>query len=342
MQKIKNFINQNIGKPCEKALVVFRRNAIVLSTTATLALGSVGDVMGQIDIQRNYGRFLEKNVPNFNTMPSAYAKISVSFWRLRPFIQFEQRMLIFGENTVHQYDTYARNLHGGGRPDWLVESIRHEVSRNNNEFMNFNARFGVDFRVLNNTNLRAAVTGEGHWSFGVNNTAHISRRMAVKSHFGVVGGESVRGGGQQSQSRYLHPDVDGSLVKRDSFVFDVFNANSFNKLRAGIKLKIKLVTNLNLRGGVAVSHKFSLNNSSTLTEHADFGRENVMMPETRNILHFSLGIHKNFPIGVQHQPQQSSARTPRPTHRVVQPRTCPHMQPRSWERPRTFNHPTAR
>ena len=316
--------------------------------TVILTVLMVCNVQGQIDLQKIYGRFLEKNVPTFNLMPSAYAKISANFWRLRPFVKFEQRFLLFGESIIHQYDSYARNLHGGNRPDWLVSTQRLEISRSNNYFMRFNTKLGVDFRVLDGTNLRvASSSSEMNWYFGINNEIDFFRRTALKSHVSISGGEMTRlvGGWRSS---YNHPNLDGSIVQRYfSSGSDAEWRNSFTQVTAGVIFNVKLIPNFSLRMGVAVSHKFRLNDANTTSLSFDerSGRGHVEMHTTRNILHASVGVHKNFPIGIQNQPQQIAPRQQRirPTHRAL---PCPPGQMRhgrSWDRPSSvFNHPTAR
>ena len=118
--------------------------------------------------------------------------------------------------------------------------------------------------------------------------------------------------------------------------------SDFNEASLGVSLKHRLSPTLDLAFNLRASHRFGFEDIPAFRGMPEVTPMRIGPSgfDTRNILSASIGIHKNFNVGVQTpqiQRRQRQARQPRRT--TI---TCPHMQPRPWETVQPFNHPIAR
>jgi len=332
-KSLRRFWEFRIYKPCKIIVIV-----------VAVSVFNASEVKGQAQVPDMVtSEFLRKDIPAFNIVPSAYAKLSASIGRLHPFAKIEQRALLRGEHIAHKHDSYMLTFFGGSQGYFVIERLTTEIQSNNNHFLRINIKTGIDFRVIRNTNIRLALSGERlrDLHFGINNSLHLGGRTRLKTHIGVSRGNTVREithSGRTYSLPSFHDPI--QLPMREWDGQSTVYRNSFSKIKLGSKLKIRLANNLDLRVGLAASRKFTLNPTGSFQNtRVTLFKENILFPETRNIFNFSVGLHKNIPIGVQPQQAQPRPRT-RQAPRRQQMAPCPHMQPRPWETVHPFNHPS--
>ena len=333
MKKFKHFI---------KDLVDNHKKAVALAGLLTVA--GVGDAMAGLPghVSTNE-RFVYKNIPHLNIQPSIYANITSTFGRISPFVQFSQRARLFGEQLEHLYSTYHSHLFEQARPPALESSLLTEIQSSNLQLMPFYINAGIDFRIVRGTNLRIALGNFSDLSFGINNSANLSRRLRLKSSLEFTRGESQR---NILRTERVYGSLDGmnnTLIRQEGPILRT-NKNAFSKIKAGVKFKINVAPNLDLRLGMGASRKFNIRDASSeiASTHSDTGhRGRVTIPETLSLIHPSVGLSFKIPFGGFETPTAPRVRTQRPPRRQ-QMAPCPHMQPRPWETVQPFNHPIAR
>ena len=286
MKKIKNFVSQDIGKPCQKVLDAFKKayentkeyaqdkmssakyTAMKVGGTGLLAAGSIGDVQGSGYIPGNQpappsmlSHQVESSVPNMNLLIGAGAKVSFrEMARFIPFAQIQQNINLSNKNVNIRQEIvgYELRMPIPGHIIWMPTYNNKKTSEYTSSAFsssNFLINAGVDFRITNRNFVRFAINTSGFRtaspSVGFIHRFNLSDRMNIQldanKHFNV--NRNFMGSTENRTVSGLN-GFDETVSSTDQVIF----STSHNSASAGAKVKFRLTDNMNINAGVNFSH----------------------------------------------------------------------------------------
>jgi len=348
MKKLKTFIQDNIGKPCEKVMAFLKDNAYKAKYTAmkvgATAVGIAGfsNVMGQ-EVRPHapdVTTVLQTNTLSSNVHVGAHGRASVVLGRFEPFAQANIRTQLFSERNKwagamtarnHEVWSYEEGTGWTSREVWIhtrLDTAIFNVERFTNAFI---LNFGTYFKITDKNFLRFAVNfdrGQArstNMQIGFNRREQLSPRTTIDLYTYYTRGLLHLNGGRR---RWYRQEMDSRGNISKEFGGDIVAAapamHGLNIFGVGTTLKHQISPTLQLALDLSLKHRAPGNPEA---------RDMI----ARNILNVSAGVHWRIPTDGQlpeFTPRERAPRAPRVRKvRRTAPRgmwNCPAQQPRQW------------